>query len=207
MTGKRKGIGLFGDCQSTNLRTVIHYFPRIARRTKNKRPSDPDFKCHPQAPRKSMGVRSSAVDVLEGEESTGAPVASWPAPSRSKRRCGRYPPFKSPDLSSRGSCGLQGLAPEEVHFVVPAPACQLCQLGVPSRTRRCLEQIVRTAPDAVPLFPSSFEPAHPAPHTAVLAPDGLPVCLRSSTWHRPGLSVRGGPMQVDDLTNRGLIHR
>jgi len=56
--------------------------------------------------------------------------------------------------------------------------------------------MVRTAPDAAPLFPSSFEHAHPAPHTAVLAPDGLPVCLRSSTWHRPGLSVRGGPMQV-----------
>ncbi|SFV02960.1 hypothetical protein SAMN04489707_11091, partial [Paenacidovorax caeni] len=33
MTGKRKGIGLFGDCQSTNLRTVNHYFPQIARRT------------------------------------------------------------------------------------------------------------------------------------------------------------------------------
>ncbi|WP_217647525.1 hypothetical protein, partial [Paenacidovorax caeni] len=29
----RKGIGLFGDCQSTNLRTVNHYFPQIARRT------------------------------------------------------------------------------------------------------------------------------------------------------------------------------
>ncbi|WP_341649792.1 restriction endonuclease subunit S [Thauera humireducens] len=36
MTGKRKGIGLFGDCQSTNLRTVNHYFPQIARRTKVK---------------------------------------------------------------------------------------------------------------------------------------------------------------------------
>jgi len=27
------GIGLFGDCQSTNLRPVNHYFPQIARRT------------------------------------------------------------------------------------------------------------------------------------------------------------------------------
>ncbi|MBP7445470.1 MAG: hypothetical protein KA855_11345, partial [Zoogloea sp.] len=33
MTGKRMGIGLFGDCQSTNLRPVNHYFPQIARRT------------------------------------------------------------------------------------------------------------------------------------------------------------------------------
>ncbi len=35
MTGKRTGIGLFGDCQSTNLRPVNHYLPRIPRRTKN----------------------------------------------------------------------------------------------------------------------------------------------------------------------------
>ena len=34
MTGKRKGIGLFGDCQSTNLRPVNPYFPQFARRTK-----------------------------------------------------------------------------------------------------------------------------------------------------------------------------
>ena len=174
---------------------------------KNKRPSDPDFKCHPQAPGNRWACGRRPLTPSMARSQLWAPVASWPAPSRSKRRCGRYPPFKSPDLSSRGGCGLQGLAPEEVHFVVPAPACQLCPLGVPSRTRRCLEQIVRTAPDAAPLFPSSFEPAHPAPHTAVLAPDGLPVCFRSSTWHRPGLSVRGGPMQVDDVTNRGLIHR
>jgi len=33
MTGKRMGIGLFGDCQSTNLRPVNYYFPQIARRT------------------------------------------------------------------------------------------------------------------------------------------------------------------------------
>lgn len=40
MTGKRKEIGLFGDCQSTNLPTVNHYFPQIARRTTKKPPVD-----------------------------------------------------------------------------------------------------------------------------------------------------------------------
>ena len=115
---------------------------------KNKRPSDPDFKCHPQAPGNRWACGRRPLTSSGGRSQLWAPVASWPAPSRSKRRCGRYPPFKSPDLSSRGGCGLQGLAPEEFHFVVPAPACQLCPLGVPSRTRRCLEQMVRTAPDA-----------------------------------------------------------
>ncbi|MDD3675537.1 hypothetical protein, partial [Thauera propionica] len=53
MTGKRKGIGLFGDCQSTNLRTVNHYFPQIARRTENKAVlayCGPALSCQPKRP-------------------------------------------------------------------------------------------------------------------------------------------------------------
>lgn len=44
MTGKRKEIGLFGDCQFTNLRPVNPYFPLIARRTKKKGA----YETHPQ---------------------------------------------------------------------------------------------------------------------------------------------------------------
>ena|GEM_PF-3193933 len=35
----------------------------------------------------------------------------------------------------------------------------------------------------------------------------LPARSRSQTRHRPGLSVRGGPMRVDGATNPELIHQ
>jgi len=60
------------------------------------------------------------------------------------------------------------------------------------------------APDAAPCSPSSFEQAHCAAHV-VLALMGSPCEVRSYASHCPGLSVRGGPMQVDDATHRGLI--
>ena len=150
---------------------------------------------------------SSAVDAIEREESTGGSRGLLASSIVEQKALRSLPALQAPRPVESGWVWPSRPRPEDFHFVVPAPARQLCPLGVPLRTRRCLEQMVRTAPDAAPLFPSSFEPAHPAPHTAVPARDGLPVCLRSSTWHRPGLSVRGGPMQVDDVTNRGLIHR
>ena len=69
MTGKRMGIGLFGDCQSTNLRPVNHYFPQIARRTKGKglpqRPSE-------QACR--MALDGVPLDAYRQLGAVGAPV-------------------------------------------------------------------------------------------------------------------------------------
>ena len=103
--------------------------PGCRLRPKNKRPSGPDFKCHPQAHGIRWACGRRPLTPSMGRSQLWAPVASWPAPSRSKRRCGRYPPFKRPDLSSRGGCGLRGLAPEDFHFVVPAPACQQLSAG------------------------------------------------------------------------------
>ena len=104
-------------------------WPRSGRRPKNKSTLSFNFKCHPQAPGNRWACGRRPLTPSKGRSQLWAPVASWPAPSRSKRRCGRYPPFKRPDLSSRGGCGLRGLAPEDFHFVVPAPACQQLSAG------------------------------------------------------------------------------
>src|SRR5690606_26762651 len=63
MTGKRKEIGLFGHCQSTNLRTVNHYFPQIARRT---------F---------FLGIRVRALRASERAVSHRRCVSPWPGVS------------------------------------------------------------------------------------------------------------------------------
>ena len=94
--------------------------------------------------------------------------------------------------------------PEVVQAVVqrlalPTVCCRTPFEGVPG------VRFNRPAPDARPCSPSSFEHAHSAAHAA-LALMGSPCEVRSYALHRPGLSVRGGPMQVDDATNRGLIH-
>ena len=54
-----------------------------------------------------------------------------------------------------------------------------------------------------PSSPSSFEHAHCAAH--VMRPPWAPRVKPLVRLYCPGLSVRGGPMQVDDATNRGLI--
>lgn len=51
--------------------------------------------------------------------------------------------------------------------------------------------------------PSSFEHAHCA--ARVVRPPWAPRVKPLVRLYCPGLSVRGGPMQVDDATNRGLI--
>jgi hypothetical protein len=68
------------------------------------------------------------------------------------------------------------------------------------------QQSTRPAPDAVPLFPPSFEHAFHAARGRV-CPVGLPARLRSHPRHRPGLSVRGGPMRVDGATTQEPIHQ
>ena len=68
------------------------------------------------------------------------------------------------------------------------------------------QQSTRPAPDAVHLFPPSFEHAFHAARGCV-CPFGLPARLRSNARHRPGLSVRGGPMRVDGATTPEPIHQ
>ncbi|MFZ3300380.1 MULTISPECIES: GlcG/HbpS family heme-binding protein [Sphingomonadaceae] len=80
MTGKRKGIGLFGDCQSTNLRTVNHYFPQIARRTINIAVVDHagilvGFIRQPGAPLHSIDI---AIDKAYTAASFGLATGKWP---------------------------------------------------------------------------------------------------------------------------------
>ena len=54
-----------------------------------------------------------------------------------------------------------------------------------------------------PRTPSLFEHAHCAAH--VVRPSWALRVKPLVRLYCPGLSVRGGPMQVDDATNRGLI--
>ena len=68
------------------------------------------------------------------------------------------------------------------------------------------QQSTRPARDAVPQFPPSFEHAFHAARGRV-CPLGLPARLRSHPRHRPGLSVRGGPMRVDGATTPEPIHQ
>lgn len=86
----------------------------------------------------------------------------------------------------------------EVFLVVHVPgfSCDPSQ-GAPEAYQG--QQSTRPAPDAVPLFPPSFEHAFNAARGSV-CPLGLPACLRSQARHRPGLSVRGEPIRVDGAT-------
>ena len=56
------------------------------------------------------------------------------------------------------------------------------------------------------MFPPSFEHASNASRGCVCL-HRLPARPRSQARHRPGLSVRGGPMRVDGATNPELIHQ
>ena len=56
------------------------------------------------------------------------------------------------------------------------------------------------------MFPPSFEHAFHASRGCVCLLR-LPARPRSQARHRPGLSVRGGPMRVDGATNPELIHQ
>jgi len=56
----------------------------------------------------------------------------------------------------------------------------------------------------MPLFPVIIR-ARALRSTRRAPPMGSACEVRSYALHRPGLSVRGGPMQVNDATNRGLI--
>lgn len=64
------------------------------RRPKNKSTLSCNFKCHPQATASKACRRVSPLTLAPLRCELQAPEASWPAPSRSKRRCGRYPPLQ-----------------------------------------------------------------------------------------------------------------
>jgi len=103
---------------------------------------------------------------------------------------------------SRVRMALEAM-PEVVQTVVQRLALRTACCRTPSRACPAFGSTGRH-PMPRPSSPSSFEHAHSAAH-AVLALMGYPCEVRSYALHRPGLSVRGDPMQVDDATNRGLI--
>jgi hypothetical protein len=68
--------------------------PRPGRRPNNRSTLSFNFKCHPQAPAFRLHQRVCPLTFSRSRCELRAPEASWPAPSRSKRRCGRYPPLQ-----------------------------------------------------------------------------------------------------------------
>ena len=63
------------------------------------------------------------------------------------------------------------------------------------------------APDAAFPIPPSREQALFNAARSRACPHGLPARPRSHARHRPGLSVRGGPMRAHGATHPGLIHQ
>ena len=59
---------------------------------------------------------------------------------------------------------------------------------------------------AFPISPSREQALFNAARSRA-CPHGLPARPRSHARHRPGHSVRGGPMRADGATNPGLIHQ
>ncbi len=87
-----------------------------------------------------------------------APEASWPAPSRSERRCGRYPPLQVPTSESGSAWSLEStpeaVQPVEQRMALLAVVCQTfpenepCIRAVHPAGTRCRA--------TVPVIPSSM---------------------------------------------------
>lgn len=108
-----------------------------------------------------------------------SPEASWPAPSRSERRCGRYPPLQVPIHESGSAWPLEPMPevfqPVEQRMALLAVICQTFPENEP-----CVRAVPRPAPDAAPLFPSSLRArALRAAHGCVGPLLGSPCAPRS----------------------------
>ncbi len=157
----------------------------------------------PQAPpARRCPCRRMAMPTLTckplSSSTTGSRGHPWPAPSRSKRRRSRYLPFKP-----RPRAGV-AVAPETTaprfSFVAHVPST--CVSPVAGRSMKRVKAVdlptrhPMPAPDPAITRARVFHAA-----SGCACPHGLHAGPRSNARHRPGLSVRGGPMRADGAAN------
>ncbi len=123
---------------------------------------------------------SLARSIAEQQASQSLPALAAPAPSRGGRR---------PRGDRSEVCFV-----EHVPRPLPAP--------VAGRSWKRVEAVDLPARHPMPVLDPAITRAcvfHAA--SGCVCPHGLPAGFRSNARHRPGLSVRGGPMRSDDAAN------
>ena len=188
-------------------------FPRQAR-PPPRCPQLCDNKCAlPQSPGRASATRNHPQIAALSSRPLDRPARlasttvsrgpSWPRSIAEQKASQSLPALEAP-ISNRQCRRPRGGGPE-VFLVVHVPGLASAHRWALPEARHG-QQSTWPAPDAVPLFPPSFEHAFHAARGCV-CPLGLPARLRSYPRHRPGLSVRGGPMRVDGATTSEPIHQ
>ena len=197
----------------SRLRTRGRDFPRQAR-PPPRCPQLCDNKCAlPQSPGRASATRNPPQIAALSSRPLDRPTRlasttvsrgpSWPRSIAEQKASQSLPALEAP-ISNRQCRRPRGGGPE-VFLVVHVPGLASAHRWALPEARHG-QQSTRPAPDAMPLFPPSFEHALHAARGRV-CPLGLPARLRSHPRHRPGLSVRGGPMRVDGATTPEPIHQ
>jgi hypothetical protein len=167
----------------------------------------PGAQVPPAIPRQSPRFRAARLTALPAWRQLRFPEGHpGPAPSRSKRRRSRYLPLKR---RSRSNMAGNAVALEAA---VPRSFSSCMSLACPAfiAGRSLKRATASRAPGRHPMpRPCSRHPLSTrfAAARGRVCPLGLPARLRSYPRHRPGLSVRGGPMRVDGATTSEPIHQ
>lgn len=134
------------------------------------------FVIHYRFPRANLGPLhhgAKGVAVVTCPSSPG-PEPGWPSPPRGDRS----------EVSIRRACALTSAS---------------LWLGAPGSASR--PAISRPGTRCRFPIPPSLSTRVSRRKRLCLPPKGLPACPRSNARHRPGLSVRGGPMRADGAAN------
>ncbi len=133
-----------------------------------------------------------------------SPEASWPAPSRSKRRSGRYPHFQVPTCESGSAWFLESVPeavqPVEQRMALLAVSCQTFPENAP-----CIRAVQAAGTRCRATVPVILASTRTSRNTRLCwSPVGLPVYPLLATWHCPGLfgqgaaPCRGMTLRIED---------